>query len=175
MFMKPNICLPLFAAIVAFLISGCHSTHAVVRGTTVSKTPTFECISNAVIRVPGVTQIMPVNVTPEPNWTVYHRHSRQLPYENFLYLGEQNMRGMITIKPQWKGATIFQMSRIWADRTPSNEEVDLTRRLMDEIYSALSQECGGFPPLEHVSEQFLDLQSYNRSLGTKGNAKEFSP
>ena len=164
--MKTNLSFLFIAVLVSWLGSGCHSTSAVVRGTAVFKAPNFECISNAVMRVPGITQIMPVNVTPEPTWTVYHRESRQLPYENFLYLGEHNMRGMITLKPQWKGATILEFSKIWVDQTPSNEEVEKTRRLMDNIYSAISEQCGNLPPPENVQEQFIGLKDFERAQTT---------
>ncbi|EEF62816.1 hypothetical protein [Pedosphaera parvula] len=174
--MKTHLSFLLSAILFSGLLSGCHSTSAVVRATTtLSKAPSFECISNAVLHVPGVTQILPANVTPDPTWTVYHRLSRQLPYESFLYLENNGTRGMVTLKPQWKAPTILELSKIWIDKTPANAEVDRVRRVMDEIYSAIQEQCGNLPPPEAVRERFVNLKNYEKSLATASEGMKSLP
>src|SRR4051812_20450197 len=101
--MNPYRILVLCAVIIVVALStGCHSpSNSVVRTVIITKVPSEECITNAVRQVRGIDHVLPVTIASGPTWSVYHRYNRDLPSQNYRYLGPNNTRGIVSVKPQF--------------------------------------------------------------------------
>ena len=115
---------------------------------------------------------MPIAVTPAPVYSIYRLYEQKVPYVNFLYLGANGTRGIVTVKPQSRvpmvedGVPALQLSRTWTDHKPSPAEIDTARKTMDDIYSSIRSHCGNLPPPESVQENFVNLKDYEQNLHT---------
>src|SRR4051812_14113826 len=114
--------LPAVVLLAGMLVTGCQSTSSsIVRVATLSKPLSATCVTNAILAVPGITQVMPIAVSPAPIYSVYRLYEQKVPYVNFLYLGANGTRGIVTVKPQSRvpmvedGVPALQLSRTWTD------------------------------------------------------------
>jgi len=146
----------LLAALLA--LAGCETTRGVQR--TVRLNPNQRVPQGAIIAAidatPGVMIIQKQHLTPTTGYGRVDFHNKST--DRFAYVSDQrHADGVIEVGGNDRDGLKLRMYCFFKNTRPSAEQIDATRKLMDDIYANLRREVPSLPPSDKVHEDLLDV------------------
>jgi hypothetical protein len=142
---------------ICLTLTGCDTLSGIRRTVRLNQLPSPDTVVASLNDVPAIKKISYNRAIPSKSWSLYKGVIQNQPYDQISYSSD-NARGVVEVQETESGDKTLTLYCLWMNYQPSQQIVEDTRSLMDQVYSSLRRRAPIIPPETEVQEKLINIQ-----------------